>query len=120
MDPEPGEGNTHPAQSAVAITQLQWTVMDGHREKDKQAESADPRQSALESEVAALIAEAVNLEKPAAELDPAIPLFGDGLGLDSIDVLEIALAVSRKYGFQLRSDDPGNRRIFASLRSLSA
>ena len=74
----------------------------------------------LEEEVAALIAEAVNLEKPAKELDPNIPLFGDGLGLDSIDVLEIALAVSKKYGFQLRSDDPANRRIFASLRSLSA
>jgi acyl carrier protein len=74
----------------------------------------------LEEEVAALIAEAVNLEKPAKELDPDIPLFGDGLGLDSIDVLEIALAVSKKYGFQLRSDDPANRRIFASLRSLSA
>ncbi|HZM45159.1 MAG TPA: phosphopantetheine-binding protein [Burkholderiales bacterium] len=74
----------------------------------------------LEEEVAALVAEAVNLEKSAKKLDLDIPLFGDGLGLDSIDVLEIALAVSRKYGFQLRSDDPANRRIFASLRSLSA
>ena len=73
----------------------------------------------LEAEVAALIAEAVNLDKPAAELDPDMPLFGDGLGLDSIDVLEIALAVSKKYGFQLRSDDPANRRIFASVRSLA-
>ena len=74
----------------------------------------------LEGEVAKLIAEAVNLEKPVAELDPNVPLFGDGLGLDSIDVLEIALAVSKQYGFQLRSDDPANRRIFASLRSLTA
>jgi acyl carrier protein len=74
----------------------------------------------LEEEVAALVAEAVNLEKSAKKLDLDIPLFGDGLGLDSIDVLEIALAVSKKYGFQLRSDDPANRRIFASLRSLSA
>ena len=74
----------------------------------------------LEEEVAALVAEAVNLEKSAKELDLDIPLFGDGLGLDSIDVLEIALAVSKKYGFQLRSDDPANRRIFASLRALSA
>ena len=78
------------------------------------------QQTELEIEVAALIAEAVNLDKPVAELDPNVPLFGEGLGLDSIDVLEIALAVSRKYGFQLRSDDPANRRIFASLRSLSA
>jgi acyl carrier protein len=74
----------------------------------------------LEEEVATLVVEAVSLEKSAKELDPEIPLFGDGLGLDSIDVLEIALAVSKKYGFQLRSDDPANRRIFASLRSLSA
>jgi acyl carrier protein len=78
------------------------------------------QQTELELEVAALLAEAVNLDKPAAELDPNMPLFGDGLGLDSIDVLEVALAVSKKYGFQLRSDDPVNRRIFASLRSLSA
>ena len=78
------------------------------------------QQTALEEEVATLIAEAVNLERPIAEIDPDIPLFGDGLGLDSIDVLEIALAVSKKYGFQLRSDDPANRRIFATLRSLSA
>lgn len=78
------------------------------------------QQTELEGEVAQLIAEAVNLEKPIAELDPDTPLFGEGLGLDSIDVLEIALAVSRKYGFQLRSDDPQNLSIFASLRSLSA
>ena len=82
--------------------------------------SALERLTELEEEVAALVAEAVNLEKSAKELDPDIPLFGDGLGLDSIDVLEIALAVSKKYGFQLRSDDPDNRRIFSSLRSLSA
>jgi len=78
------------------------------------------QQTALEEEVATLIAEAVNLERPVAEIDPDVPLFGDGLGLDSIDVLEIALAVSKKYGFQLRSDDPANRRIFGSVRSLSA
>ena len=74
----------------------------------------------LEHEVAQLIARAVNLEEGAADLDPDAPLFHEGLGLDSIDVLEIALAVSKKYGFQLRSDDPANPRIFASLRSLSA
>jgi len=78
------------------------------------------QQTDLEEEVAALIAEAVNLDKSAGDLDPDIPLFGEGLGLDSIDVLEIALAVSKRYGFQLRSDDPANRRIFATLRSLSA
>ena len=77
-------------------------------------------QTALEREVAQLIVEAVGLDLGAADIDPAKPLFGEGLGLDSIDLLEIALAISSKYGFQLRSDDPDNKRIFASLRALSA
>lgn len=77
-------------------------------------------QTALEREVAQLIVEAVGLDLGAAEIDPSQPLFGAGLGLDSIDLLEIALAISSKYGFQLRSDDPDNQRIFASLRALSA
>jgi acyl carrier protein len=76
--------------------------------------------SELEREVAGLIAEAVNLETSPGESDPALRLCGDGLGLDSIDLLEIALAISKKYGFQLRSDDPENARIFSSLRSLAA
>jgi acyl carrier protein len=76
----------------------------------------------LEAEVAQLIVDAVGLDLPAADIDPGLPLFGqgEGLGLDSIDLLEIALAISSKYGFQLRSDDPDNERIFASLRALSA
>lgn len=77
-------------------------------------------QTELEHEVAALIVEAVNLEVAPQALDPGVRLFGEGLGLDSIDLLEVALAVSRKYGFQLRSDDPDNERIFSSLRALSA
>jgi acyl carrier protein len=55
----------------------------------------------------------------ASEIDPQAPLFGDGLGLDSIDVLEIALAISQNYGVQLRSDDEQNAAIFQSLRSLN-
>jgi acyl carrier protein len=74
----------------------------------------------LESEVAHLIVEVLHLEVPAEQIDPAAPLFGEGLGLDSIDALEIALAISRRYGFQLRSDDERNHNIFASLRSLAA
>ena len=79
-------------------------------------------QTGLEGEVAQLIVDAVGLDLPAADINPAQPLFGqgEGLGLDSIDLLEIALAISSKYGFQLRSDDPENERIFASLRALSA
>ncbi|MBC9205518.1 acyl carrier protein [Roseomonas aerophila] len=74
----------------------------------------------MESEVAALIVEALHLEMAPEDIAPDAPLFGEGLGLDSIDALEIALAVSRRYGFQLRSDDERNGQIFASLRNLAA
>ena len=74
---------------------------------------------ALLPEVAQLIVEALNLEMSTDEIEADAPLFGDGLGLDSIDVLEIALEVSKRYGFQLRSDDENNVRIFASLRALT-
>lgn len=77
-------------------------------------------QSAFELEIARLIAEVVNLDCPPEQVDPTAPMFGDGLGLDSIDLLEIALAVSQNYGFSLRSDDPDNQRIFSSLRAFSA
>ena len=78
-------------------------------------------QSPLESDVASMIVTTLNLEsvKP-QEIDPAAPLFGAGLGLDSIDALELALEISKRYGFQLRSDDEDNRRIFASLGNLAA
>ena len=76
--------------------------------------------TAFESELAALIVQALNLDIGPEEIDPEAPLFGEGLGLDSIDMLEIALAVSKKYGFKLRSDDADNERIFASLRALTA
>ena len=75
----------------------------------------------FEHEVAELIVTALNLEGVAPEgIAPAAPLFGAGLGLDSIDALELALEISKRYGFQLRSDDEDNRRIFGSLRSLAA
>src|SRR5690606_16814276 len=67
--------------------------------------------SALLPEIAQLIVTALNLEMAPAEIEPDAPLFGDGLGLDSIDVLEIALVVSKRYGFQLRSDNEDNVRI---------
>lgn len=75
---------------------------------------------ALLPEVAALIVEALNLEMAPEAIEPDAPLFGEGLGLDSIDVLEIALVISKRYGFQLRSDNADNVRIFASLRALTA
>ena len=70
-------------------------------------------------ELAGLIVEALNLEVPAAEIAPDQPLYGEGLGLDSIDILEIALVVSKQYGVQLRADSEENTRIFASLRQLA-
>jgi acyl carrier protein len=79
-----------------------------------------PEQPALERELAQLFVEALNLETNAPEIDVTAPLFGGGLGLDSIDILEVALEISHRYGFQLRSDDENNQRIFESLRSLAA
>ncbi len=76
-------------------------------------------QSEPEAELARLIVSTLNLDMPSAEINPEAPLFGEGLGLDSIDVLEIALAVSQTYGVQLRADDENNAAIFRSLRSLS-
>jgi acyl carrier protein len=77
------------------------------------------QQTALESEVAALIVKSLNLDIAPSDIVVTDPLYGDGLGLDSIDILEMALAISKKYGFQLRSDDPENETIYTSLRSLS-
>lgn len=73
----------------------------------------------LQPEVAALIVEALNLEVQPQDIDPQAPLYGDGLGLDSIDMLEIALVISKRYGFQLKSDNENNQRIFASLHALT-
>jgi len=78
-------------------------------------------QSAGERELAELIVTALNLEGVApADIEPEGALFKTGLGLDSIDALELALEISKRYGFQLRSDDENNLRIFRSLRSLAA
>lgn len=73
----------------------------------------------LQQEVAELMVESLNLEVAAGEIAPDAPLYGDGLGLDSIDVLEVALVVSKRYGLQLRADSADNQHIFSSLRSLA-
>src|ERR1700682_4284699 len=72
-----------------------------------------------ERELAQFIVATLDLEVQAGDIDPAAPLYGEGLGLDSIDVLEIALAISKAYGIKLRSDDKNNSKIFNSLRSLN-
>ncbi len=63
--------------------------------------------------------EALNLDTSAADIDPDGPLYGQGLGLDSIDILEVALVISKRYGLQLKADSEDNHRIFSSLRSLA-
>jgi acyl carrier protein len=86
-------------------------------------EPGDPAittQSPLEQEMARLIAETLQLDVDPAAIAPCEPLFWDGLGLDSIDALELALAISKRYGVELKSDDARRGEIFASLRSLSA
>ena len=75
--------------------------------------------AALLREVAELVVTALNLEVAPGEVQADEPLYGDGLGLDSIDILEIALVVSKHYGLQLRADQDDNHAIFHSLRSLS-
>jgi len=82
--------------------------------------SSANHQTAPEGELAALIVKTLNLEIAPAEIDPTAPLYGEGLGLDSIDILEVALVVSKTFGVKLRADDKNNVEIFASLRSLSA
>jgi len=77
-------------------------------------------QTSSERALAQLIIETLDLQDvKAEEVEPAAPLFREGLGLDSIDALEISLAVSQKYGVQLRADDANNKKIFANLRSLA-
>ena len=73
----------------------------------------------FEHALAELIVTALHLEIAPSEIVPEAPLFGEGLGLDSIDALELALAISRQYGMELKSDDERNLAIFASLRSLA-
>lgn len=76
-------------------------------------------QTQFEADLAQLLVQSLNLEVSAAEIDPQAPLYGEGLGLDSIDMLELSLAIGQRYGVQLKADDSNNQAIFASLRSLA-
>jgi acyl carrier protein len=88
---------------------------------DTNVASSVSAQTPAEQELAQLMVESLNIDGiSAAAIDPDAALFGGDLGLDSIDALELALAVSRHYGFQLRSDNPENKQIFGSLRALAA
>ena len=76
-------------------------------------------QTTFEAELAGLMVEVLNLESGPDEIDPDAPLYGEGLGLDSIDMLEISLAIGKRYGVELRADDEDSRMVFASLRRLA-
>ena len=73
----------------------------------------------LEHELAALIVEALKLKADPSSIQPEAPLFGDGLGLDSIDALELSLAIAHTYGYQIKSTDPEIKTMFSSLRALA-
>ena len=75
---------------------------------------------ALVREIAGLVVSSLNLETTPEEIDPHAPLFREGLGLDSIDILEVALVISKRFGFKLKEDDQDNARIFSSLHALAA
>jgi len=74
----------------------------------------------LRAEVARLIVDALNLDVAPGDIDPRAPLYGEGLGLDSIDILEVALVAARHYGVELRADSEENATIFRSLDDLVA
>jgi acyl carrier protein len=89
--------------------------------RERLPETRMNQQTPAERELAELIVTSLNLEqRSAAEIEPDATLFGGDLGLDSIDALELALAISKRYGFSLRSDNADNKRIFSSLRQLAA
>ena len=77
-------------------------------------------QTEHERALAELIVEVLNLEDTRPEeIQPDEPLFGDGLGLDSIDALELALAISNTYSIQITAEDEGIQEAFSTLAHLS-
>ena len=74
---------------------------------------------ALEQEVATLIVQTLKLKADPSTIQPEAALFGDGLGLDSIDALELSLAIAQTYGYQVKSSDPEIKAMFSSLRALA-
>ncbi len=76
---------------------------------------------ALEQEIAALVIESLNLEDISPnDIDPDSALFVDGLGLDSIDALELGLALQKRFGVTMSGDAQETRRHFSSVRALAA
>ncbi|HLQ11869.1 MAG TPA: phosphopantetheine-binding protein [Steroidobacteraceae bacterium] len=103
----------------LSFLQLQesWCTFD-HAKVLMQAAAA-PVTRDLEREIADLMVQALNLTIAAADIDPAAPLYREGLGLDSIDILEIALVVAKRYGVEIKADSENNHQIFGSLTALA-
>ena len=74
----------------------------------------------LTEQLKELIVTSLNLEVAPADIDDDAPLFQAGLGLDSIDALELAMAIDKKFGVRIRADDEGNKAIFANVKNLAA
>lgn len=75
----------------------------------------------LEREIKVLIVDSLKLEGVSPDgIDPGAPLFGEGLGLDSIDALELAMALRKRFGVKFEASNAANREIFGSVRNLAA
>jgi len=76
--------------------------------------------SNLQEELKELIVSSLGLEDiEAEEIETDMPLFGEGLALDSIDALELGLAISKKYNVELNSDEEDMQKVFFSVKTLS-
>ena len=100
----------------LSLKRIQKIMSDKASLLQKPAPLADV---GLQREIASLFVQALNLEVRPEAIDPDAPLYGEGLGLDSIDILEVALILSKQYGIQLRADNQENQQIFRSLRHLA-
>jgi acyl carrier protein len=77
-------------------------------------------QQEIKAAVKQMIVESLRLEDVTPEeIKDAEPLFGEGLGLDSIDALELAVAIEKRFGLKIRAEDEKNKQIFRSVESLA-
>jgi len=98
-----------------ARNNLTW---DGRGDSGSETNMSN-KAAVAELEVAEMIVSIGSLEIAARDMDPEQPIFGDGLGLDSIDALELAFRIEQRYGVAIRADREDVHEIFASLRSLT-
>ena len=98
---------------------LPFETRDGRKRRPDPVLDGLRRRGERDRELATLITGALSLGVAPEDIDPAAPLYGEGLGLDSIDILEVALVISKQYGIQLKADSEANHTIFRSLNALS-